>query len=493
MSSTSNSPNLTPIDLSAHQKSLAQNTSFLARLNVRDVVFAVLTVALFAYGAMKNLGLMDIYEKVILLFSVLSIIALAWFWRPLQWVFGWVAVISLGAVAMYAGDLARGETGFGLKYMFASQPLVMWMSVLFILATLAYWAGLIWTRASTMSWLGSKLTFAGLIAGTAALAVRWHEGYLIAPDVGHIPVSNLYEVFILFALLTTAFYLYYEEHYDTKQLGAFVMLIVVAAVGFLLWYSIERGQQEIKPLIPALQSWWMKIHVPANFVGYGTFSIAAMVGFAYLVKFVGTPFANLPAAFQASYSQSGALPSADDVNAPQILAGMKAQHAKRTKILTVVLWVLGACLFIEPMIFRTGVTAEYLSTYWAMYFGAGLLIVGFILLWRKQLATRLPDFSILDDIMYKAIAIGFVFFTIATILGAFWAADAWGKYWSWDPKETWALIVWLNYAAWLHLRLMAGMRGTRSALWALVGLLITGFAFLGVNIFLSGLHSYGTL
>jgi cytochrome c-type biogenesis protein CcsB len=493
MSSTSNAPNLTPIDLSAHQKSQENNTPLFARLNLRDAVFAVLTVALFAYGAMKNWGLMDIYEQVILVFSVASIIALGWFWRPLQWVFGWAAVISLGAVAMYAGDLARGETAFGLKYMFASQPLVMWMSVLFILATLSYWVGLIWTRATTMSWLGSKLTFAGLVAGTAALAVRWHEGYLIAPDVGHIPVSNLYEVFILFALLTTVFYLYYEEHYDTKQLGAFVMLIVVASVGFLLWYSIERGQQEIKPLIPALQSWWMKIHVPANFVGYGTFSIAAMVGFAYLVKFVGTPFAHLPAAFQATYSQSGALPAATDANAPQILADMQAQHAKRTKILTIVLWVLGACLFIEPMVFRKGITAEYLSTYWAMYFGTGLLIVGFILLWRKPLATRLPDFAVLDDIMYKAIAVGFVFFTIATILGAFWAADAWGKYWSWDPKETWALIVWLNYAAWLHLRLMAGMRGTRSALWALVGLLITGFAFLGVNIFLSGLHSYGTL
>lgn len=493
MSSTSNAPNLTPIDLSAHQKSQENNTPLFARLNLRDAVFAVLTVALFAYGAMKNWGLMDIYEQVILVFSVASIIALGWFWRPLQWVFGWAAVISLGAVAMYAGDLARGETAFGLKYMFASQPLVMWMSVLFILATLSYWVGLIWTRATTMSWLGSKLTFAGLVAGTAALAVRWHEGYLIAPDVGHIPVSNIYEVFILFALLTTVFYLYYEEHYDTKQLGAFVMLIVVASVGFLLWYSIERGQQEIKPLIPALQSWWMKIHVPANFVGYGTFSIAAMVGFAYLVKFVGTPFAHLPAAFQATYSQSGALPAATDANAPQILADMQAQHAKRTKILTIVLWVLGACLFIEPMVFRKGITAEYLSTYWAMYFGTGLLIVGFILLWRKPLATRLPDFAVLDDIMYKAIAVGFVFFTIATILGAFWAADAWGKYWSWDPKETWALIVWLNYAAWLHLRLMAGMRGTRSALWALVGLLITGFAFLGVNIFLSGLHSYGTL
>jgi cytochrome c-type biogenesis protein CcsB len=94
--------------------------------------------------------------------------------------------------------------------------------------------------------------------------------------------------------------------------------------------------------------------------------------------------------------------------------------------------------------------------------------------------------------MYKAIAVGFAFFTIATVLGALWAAEAWGGYWSWDPKETWALIVWLNYAAWLHMRLMKGLRGTVAAWWALVGLAITTFAFLGVNMFLSGLHSYGS-
>jgi cytochrome c-type biogenesis protein CcsB len=95
--------------------------------------------------------------------------------------------------------------------------------------------------------------------------------------------------------------------------------------------------------------------------------------------------------------------------------------------------------------------------------------------------------------MYKAISAGFAFFTIATILGALWAAEAWGGYWSWDPKETWALIVWLNYAAWLHMRLMSGLRGRVAAWWALVGLLVTTFAFLGVNMFLSGLHSYGKL
>ena len=95
--------------------------------------------------------------------------------------------------------------------------------------------------------------------------------------------------------------------------------------------------------------------------------------------------------------------------------------------------------------------------------------------------------------MYKAIAVGFLFFTIATILGAMWAADAWGGYWSWDPKETWALIVWLNYAAWLHVRQVKGWRGDVLAWWAVIGLFVTSFAFLGVNMFLTGLHSYGAL
>jgi cytochrome c-type biogenesis protein CcsB len=124
---------------------------------------------------------------------------------------------------------------------------------------------------------------------------------------------------------------------------------------------------------------------------------------------------------------------------------------------------------------------------------AAMLGAAYLLAARGILASRLPKLEVIDDVMYKVIAVGFAFFTIATILGAMWAADAWGGYWSWDPKETWALIVWLNYAAWLHIRLVKGLRGPMLAWWALVGLIVTTFAFLGVNMFLSGLHSYGTL
>jgi ABC-type transport system involved in cytochrome c biogenesis permease subunit len=104
------------------------------------------------------------------------------------------------------------------------------------------------------------------------------------------------------------------------------------------------------------------------------------------------------------------------------------------------------------------------SSYWAVYFGISALIVAGILAARRRIAERLPALELLDDVMYKSIAVGFAFFTIATVLGALWAAEAWGGYWSWDPKETWALIVWLNYAAWLHMRLMKGLRGRRVGL-----------------------------
>jgi cytochrome c-type biogenesis protein CcsB len=198
----------------------------------------------------------------------------------------------------------------------------------------------------------------------------------------------------------------------------------------------------------------MKLHVPANFIGYGMFALAAMVSLSYLIK----------------------------------------QQAGETRWYRLTpLWLLGVVLCFVPIVFRKSPADVGGGGYWAGYLLVSGLIAAGILLGRKRIAARLPSFEVLDDVMYKAIAVGFAFFTIATVLGALWAAEAWGGYWSWDPKETWALIVWLNYAAWLHMRLMKGLRGTVAAWWALTGLAVTTFAFLGVNMFLSGLHSYGTL
>ncbi|MBF6616473.1 MAG: c-type cytochrome biogenesis protein CcsB [Candidimonas sp.] len=419
-----------------------------------DLVFFLLLAAGAAYVLTAYADSMDYYEKMILGGTVVGLSWLAWLWRPLR-----TLMIASGATAIFAiwlysdggglaqGDLARAETVFFLKYLFSSQSAILWMCSLFVLAMVCYWIGIF---SKTAAWMGTVLTWSAVYAGVTGLLVRWREGHLLGPDIGHIPVSNLYEVFVLFALITAMFYLYYERRYATRALGGFVLLVISSAVVFLLWYTFTRDAFQIQPLVPALKSWWMKLHVPANFIGYGTFSLAAMVGFAYLIKENGET---------------------------------------RSIAKLIPLFLLGAVLCAEPMMFGS----RELSPTWMIYFGVGALIVGSILALRGRIAQALPSPEILDDIMYRAIAVGFAFFTVATILGALWAADAWGTYWQWDPKETWALIVWLNYAAWLHMRLMKGLRGTMAAYWALAGLLVTSFAFLGVNMFLSGLHSYGEL
>jgi cytochrome c-type biogenesis protein CcsB len=111
----------------------------------------------------------------------------------------------------------------------------------------------------------------------------------------------------------------------------------------------------------------------------------------------------------------------------------------------------------------------------------------------REKASRLPPQDILESIGYRATVIGFPLFSLAVLLGCVWAYQAWGGYWSWDPKETWALIVWLVYAAYLHVRLTRRPRPVVLAWWLLAGFAVTLFCYIGVNMFLSGLHSYGSL
>lgn len=105
-------------------------------------------------------------------------------------------------------------------------------------------------------------------------------------------------------------------------------------------------------------------------------------------------------------------------------------------------------------------------------------------------ASRLPALKVLDRVIYRAIAFGFLMQTVLLITGAIWAQYAWGRYWGWDPKETWALITWLIYAAYLHTRITMGWRGRKSAILAAIGFVAVMFTFFGVSKLLSGLHSY---
>jgi cytochrome c-type biogenesis protein CcsB len=122
----------------------------------------------------------------------------------------------------------------------------------------------------------------------------------------------------------------------------------------------------------------------------------------------------------------------------------------------------------------------------AVGFGAAVLF----LVQRKKSISWLPDRSILDEVGYRSVMIGFPLMALTIILGAVWAEIAWGRYWSWDPKETAALVTWLMYGGYLHARVIRGWRGERSAYLLLLGFAATAFTYYG-NYFLGGLHSYG--
>jgi len=278
---------------------------------------------------------------------------------------------------------------------------IMTMNVLFLFSAICYIAYL-FAPESFIGSLATVTAWGGLYAGGSALLLRWYESYLFMDgDIGHAPVSNIYEVFILLFCIITIIYLQWEKRYEAKAMGAFVMALVAAGVFFSIWLE-SVGQAEIKPLVPALQSYWMKIHVPMNFVGYGSFAVACGAGMAYLTR-----------------------------------------------------------LWLEAR--------------------------------DSKMVAVFPSLEALDQLAYKSVAVGFPAFTLATILGAAWAAEAWGGYWSWDPKETWALIVWLVYGAYLHVRISHGWHGKTLAWWTVIAFLVTVFCFLGVNMYLAGLHSYGRL
>jgi len=308
-----------------------------------------------------------------------------------------IALMALLTMLEPSADMVSYEDQTNL---FAAH-VIMTMNVLFLFSSICYIAYL-FAPDSFIGSLATATAWGGLYAGGSALLLRWYESYLfMGGEIGHAPVSNIYEVFILLFCIITIIYLQWEHRYQAKAMGAFVMGLVAVGVFFSIWLE-SVGQAEIKPLVPALQSYWMKIHVPMNFVGYGSFAVACGAGMAYLMRM-----------------------------------WLEARNSK----------MVGA----------------------------------------------FPSLEALDQLAYKSVAVGFPAFTLATILGAAWASEAWGGYWSWDPKETWALIVWLTYGAYLHVRISHGWHGRTLAWWTVIGFVVTAFCFVGVNMYLSGLHSYGHL
>ncbi|MFO0752827.1 MAG: c-type cytochrome biogenesis protein CcsB [Thermodesulfovibrionales bacterium] len=349
-------------------------------------------------------------------------------------------------------------------------------SIAYILAMVAYIAYLIF-RNGTVGVVATTITVVGFVSHTIAFFVRWKEFY----DLGQmgvlraIPLTNLYESLIFFVWCVILGYLLIEWKYRNRSFGAFITPIAGMALAFI---DISGMSKDIHPLIPALQSNWLLAHVTMSFIAYATFAISFATGIMFLAVTVTDRKSGAYLFWTATLGVFLAILIAMGVDFITFKAA--AQNPES---------------FIKSYLFRATFRSGSGLVSLISYLAAAALI---FLVWKygQALGRLISSFSLnrdmLDDLTYKSIAIGFPVFTLGgLIFGAIWADQAWGKYWSWDPKETWSLITWFVYAFYLHARFMRGWRDTKIAVVAVIGFVCTVFTYLGVNLLLSGLHSYG--
>ncbi|GBE58261.1 cytochrome c biogenesis protein CcsA [bacterium BMS3Abin01] len=349
------------------------------------------------------------------------------------------------------------------------DPLIKLEEILFIVAVVSYLVSsflYIWyliTRSDRAVKLGTIILVLGLAAHTIALMLRWVSS-------GHAPMANLYESLSLFGWGIVLFFLIAQHFYPVKVAGS-----LVVPTAFLITSVAGVFYEGPQPLVPALQSYWLWIHVTIAMLSYGLFALAFGAGFFYIVQeyLLKKQYQNVVAAFVILLAALG------------IVLGLWAGSV----------WAEPAKVADElgriDKIYTGEDTAKILG-------GAGFgLLIGAILGFvagkgasRPGFSKRLPSLDVLDEVSYRAIAFGFPLLTIGIITGAIWADQAWGRWWGWDPKETWSFITWLYYGAYLHTRLTMGWRGKHSAILAVIGLVAVMFTYLGVNLLLSGLHSY---
>ena len=270
-----------------------------------------------------------------------------------------------------------------------------WVIFLYFIGSLIYLIAAVFQQ-SQLNKIASGATILGWGLHTLSLIWRWIESHQM--NIGHAPLSNFYESLLFFSW-AVIFILYLSFW---RQLRGYVGSFIAMLACLLLAYaSFGRHDNQIMPLMPALKSNWLIIHVVTCFLAYAAFALAC--GAALLYFFLA--------------------------RAPQSSIKSKDSLIK-----------------IQEM----------------------------------------------DELIYRAVMIGFFLLTLGILTGAVWAESAWGRYWSWDPKETWSLITWLIYAGMLHARLVRGWQGKRIAMLAVGGFMAVLFTYFGVSFLLPGLHAYLT-
>jgi len=331
---------------------------------------------------------------------------------------------------------------------------------------------------------------------------------------GHFPTSNMFEfvAFLCFTIVIAYIVIYFM--YRPLVIGAFVMPLAVILLAYASVFP-----REVQPLIPALQSHWLYIHVTTAALGQGAFGVGFVAGLVYLINkignkregknafwletilvvvlmFVGFSLANFlfeAAGYEAKFSYPvDGQPNVQEYKLPPIAGPADGQAIHVDPFLG-----LNKPLFEVPTWMKGEQAAsKFNSVIWSLIIG--LILYALIrLLTRKRLTEILYplvkklDPELVDEISYRSIAIGFPIFTLgALIFAMIWAHEAWGRFWGWDPKETWALITWLFYSAYLHLRLSRGWHGLKSSWLAVGGFIIIMINLIVINLVITGLHSY---
>jgi len=324
--------------------------------------------------------------------------------------------------------------------------------VLYLVATVVYVTYVV-SGNNKVGAGATVVALVGWLVNTAAIGIRWVESY--KAGYGYVPLSNMYESMVFFAWSVMLIYLVFERLYGFRAIGVFASTL--GFLGIAVVSFAPNISKDIQPLVPALQSNWLTAHVITCFFGYAAFGVSYAIAIMLLSR--------SPKRFHVT---------------------MLTVHPLFVPAFVTLLWL--AYELLEKKDFVSPQTLGYL---WAASAGLSAFIFVMYFFFRRAEGV-LPPERVLDDLSYKAVAVGFPLLTLGILTGAAWANYAWGTYWSWDPKETWSLITWFVYAAFLHARFTAGWRGTRLAWMSIVGFGAVLFTYWGVNFVLSGLHSYGS-
>lgn len=326
---------------------------------------------------------------------------------------------------------------------------------------LVFWVHVAFPNLPYLRSLGNAgMAIANLCIATL-LGARWI-------DAGYFPLSNLYESLFFLAWGITTMHIVVnrignKSANDTAKrlVGAFTSPLAMGITAFAA-LALPSGMQVSEPLVPALKSNWLMMHVSVMLLSYAALMTGSILAIAFLIVTRGQDVVLQGSSF--------------GTNLRSLAEGNNTNNPNSETFAAFAVESMGGILKSGNLQSANSMTltAEAIATQ------------------TKPLSLRrLTIGETLDNLSYRAIGLGFPLLTIGIIAGGVWANEAWGSYWSWDPKETWSLITWLVFAAYLHTRITKGWQGRKPAILASVGLLVVWTCYLGVNLLGKGLHSYG--